>query len=86
MRMVKEWGYKMAEASAWVMIPKTINKGKSVVIDMEILVLCKDCKFGEKAKNGFKEDVIECTNSDLGMMGDCHPLDWFCADGERKGD
>ena len=47
------------------------------------LIRCKDCKFGEKTKNGFKEDVVECQNKHLGLMGECHLPDWYCADGER---
>ena len=50
----------------------------------EILVRCKDCRYGVKAKNGLKQDVIECNNSDLSMMGDCHFPNWYCADGEPK--
>ena len=48
------------------------------------VVRCKDCKYGVKAKNGLKQDVIECNNSDLSMMGDCHFPNWYCADGEPK--
>ena len=51
---------------------------------VERLVQCRDCKFGVKTKNGLGEDVVECNNSDLSMMGDCHFPDWYCADGEPK--
>lgn len=48
------------------------------------LVRCKDCYFGEHTINGAGERCVQCTNSDLGMMGDCHTPNWYCADGERR--
>ena len=48
------------------------------------VVRCKDCYFGEHTINLAGERCVQCTNSDLGMMGDCHTPNWFCADGERK--
>lgn len=51
--------------------------------DSEI-VRCKDCYFGEHTINVAGERCVQCTNSDLGMMGECHTPNWFCADGERR--
>ena len=34
----------MAEAEAWVIIPKLDNNKTGCVLDMHPLVLCKDCK------------------------------------------
>ena len=70
-------GYeKMAEAEAWVMIPKVKNKGTECVIDMRPIVLCKNCKhWDEEEKN---------CNIKIGWFY-CD-ADWFCADGERRTD
>lgn len=62
----------MAEAKAWVMIPKSYDKGAKVVIDMRPLVLCKDC-----VKRNFDDCPV------FGWKGETED-DWFCADGERK--
>ena len=40
--------------------------------DMVEVVRCKDCYFGEHTINLAGERCVQCTNSDLGMMGDCH--------------
>ena len=60
----------MAEAEAWVMIPKLDMKKDGCVLEMRPLVLCKDCKHYM---------TIHCT-----CDGCCISDDWFCADGERK--
>ena len=65
-------------------IDNSITPNDFMRIPMRVIVNCEDCKYGEKTKNGFKEYVIECHNSDLGMMGDCHSPYWYCGDGERK--
>lgn len=65
----------MAEADAWVMIPKLDEKGTGCVLDMRPLVLCKDCKHGEPGACG---DGVDCD-------GVWHNDDWFCADGEQRG-
>ena len=69
----------MAEAEAWVMIPKMDKDKTGCVIDMHPLVLCKDCIHWDK---GHTE---ECDNSDSVCFhnGWCKP-NWFCADGERR--
>lgn len=69
----------MAEARAWVMIPKSDKKATEIILDMHPLVLCKDCKHWDR---GHSE---ECDNSDSVCFhnGWCKP-EWFCADGERK--
>ena len=74
----------MAEAEAWVMIPKSRNKGTEVVLDMHPLVLCKVCEFGEACKNGKGEHGVMCYNSHSASHGWVHEPDWFCADGERR--
>lgn len=69
----------MAECKAWVMIPKSKNKGTELVVDMRPLVLCKDCKHGqyEEWDNG------ECVDKTVYCDGyGIHKPDWFCADGE----
>lgn len=45
------------------------------------IVRCKDCRWGDPVKNGYGEDVIECTED---IEHRCHATDWFCADGESK--
>ena len=67
----------MAEAEAWVMIPKSKNKGTEVVIDMRPLVLCKDCNKGALCVQVGMLPFVKCNGED-------HELDWFCADGKRK--
>ena len=61
-----------------------LDEAISPTIDAVPAVRCEDCCFGEPTINGAGERCIQCTNSNLGMMGECHPLNWFCADGERK--
>ena len=46
------------------------------------LIRCKDCK--HKGQIIHKEDgtnIIVCWNQGYGIY---HPIDWFCADGERS--
>ena len=66
----------MAEAKAWVMIPKlrdSTDDEVNIVLDMRPLVLCKDCFHGEVWNN-----CIMCNSG-------AHDPNWFCADGEPKG-
>ena len=68
----------MAEHEAWVMIPKSINNGEEVVLDMKPLVLCKNCKYGVRSS----DDYMLCNK---GIKFDQYKKPyWFCADGERK--
>lgn len=49
---------------------------------VQVVVKCKDCKYGEVRTNGKGEPMIEC-----GLMYDDAWLkepNWFCADGERR--
>lgn len=72
----------MAEAEAWVMIPKLDEKKIGCVLDMRPLVLCKDCL--HKGQTIHQEDgtnIIVCWNQGYGIH---HPIDWFCADGEEE--
>ena len=49
------------------------------------LVRCKDCKWGETAKNCYGEDRIICGNDDTYIDRYITvPTEWYCADGERK--
>ena len=67
----------MAEAEAWVMIPKAKNKGTECVLDMRPLVLCKDCKAWKQYDD---MNLGECElYPEYNKMGD-----WFCNFGERK--
>jgi hypothetical protein len=46
------------------------------------LVRCKDCRFA-KVENDYGLDEVTCYNEEFGPH--CLvPLDWFCADGERR--
>lgn len=63
----------MAEAEAWVMIPKLDKDKTGCVLEMHPLVLCKNCKW-------FSEKGI-CKHPD-GGAGNVRPADWFCADGK----
>lgn len=67
----------MAEAKAWVLIPKLDKDKTGCVLDMRPLVLCKDCKHWDAKKN-------ECNNINSYMQYRPCFGDWFCADGERK--
>lgn len=53
--------------------------------DVECVVRCKDCKWGEPTKNCYGEDRIICGNDDTYIDRYITvPADWFCADGEPK--
>ena len=69
----------MAEAEAWVMIPKLDKDKTGCVIDMRPLVLCKDCKY-------WHESLSEKGYGDCGQANGltAKPAEWFCADGESK--
>lgn len=72
----------MAEAKAFVIIPKSDKKATEIVLDMYPLVLCKDCKY-----------VCFCDSTEIipnipvyakcTLTGIVHEPDWFCADGEK---
>ena len=48
--------------------------------DVRPVVLCRDCKYNCGTKTWIDHDITaDCTN-DHGYP----PLDWFCADGEKK--
>ncbi len=49
------------------------------------VVRCRDCAFGEMAKNGHGEDIVICKNPDSPALEQFAIMpDWFCADGERR--
>lgn len=58
-------------------IPETVE-------NVQELIRCKDCKFGEACKNGRGEHGVMCYNSHNASHSWVHEPDWFCADGERK--
>ena len=65
----------MAEAKAWVMIPKlrdSTDDEVNMVLDMRPLVLCKDCKHHGK----------DTCSAGAGIAYP-PPDNWFCADGEK---
>ena len=66
----------MAEAKAWVIIPKSVNKGTECVLEMQPLVLCKDCKHWNEDDHDCKIKVGHFTA----------PAYWFYADGEEISD
>ncbi len=70
-----EKGRTMAEAEAWVMIPKLDDKKTGCVLEMHPLVLCKDCKYWSK------EFDMNCLKHSGWFQT---TPDWFCADGERR--
>lgn len=69
----KKGKYHEMEANAFVMIPKSVNKGAECILDMRPLVLCKDC---------VKRGTTDCILFKL-CDGFVCVDDWFCADGER---
>ena len=70
----------MAEAEAWVLIPKLDKDKTGCVLDMHPLVLCKDCKYWY-----FADNRIPCERENVcGRNGIVVTPDWFCADGERR--
>ena len=48
--------------------------------DVVEVVRCKDCKHNRGVTTDlWGNDAIECD-----VFGECNPLDWFCAAGERE--
>lgn len=72
----------MAEAEAWVMIPKLDKDKTGCVIDMRPLVLCMDCRYGQYCTDG--KTTYQCFKWNSGEFGMLHKQNWFCADGERR--
>ena len=66
----------MAEAEAWVVIPRLDKDKTGCVLDMRPLVLCKDCKHCEYPQS----EKEWCKKGHLHGKSES----WFCADGERK--
>ena len=57
----------------------------SMLKEQPEIVRCKDCRWGERSRNGKGEEMIFCYNGDTGIEdGYLHEPDWFCAEGERK--
>lgn len=78
-------GYRMAHDHIAEVVQVCVK-----TVDAVEVVRCRDCKYGEYAKNGYNEDMISCKNPETAYMlaGWLNSPDWFCADGvERdKGD
>ena len=61
------------------------DKGNMNMIENELhlqqLIRCKDCEYGI-----IHENEVECkAHDEIGYDPEpWHPIDWFCADGERK--
>jgi len=56
----------MAEAEAWVIIPKLDKDKTGCVFDMRPLVLCKDCKYHDEEDG--KTSVIAETDRMIGFV------------------
>ena len=49
----------------------------------DAIVRCKDCnKRGQAVYRADGTEYIVCWHQELGIQK--HPIDWFCADGERR--
>ena len=63
-------------------ITSVSDEGNIRMIENELklqeLIRCKDCKYSEPACGN-----INCKKDGLFAV-DIHPVNWFCADGERK--
>lgn len=62
-------------AKAFVIIPKSANKGMEIQMDVLPLVLCKDCKWHDNADDSPK--YLPCIEMRTNP-------NWFCADGEHS--
>ena len=51
--------------------------------DVEAVVRCKDCKYGQKCTNG--KTTYQCFKWNSNEFGALHKQDWFCADGVKYG-
>lgn len=82
----------MAEAEAWVMIPKLDKDKTGCILDMRPLVLCKDCKHRptqtQPGKAGF---ILNFPDGSLcpaqcsdGYYSWYPPDNFFCGYGDRK--
>lgn len=67
----------MAEAEAWVVIPRLDKDKTGCILDMRPLVLCKDCKHGAPT-------IINGVWLSVTCGGVDHKPEWFCADGEMR--
>lgn len=74
----------MAEAKAWVMIPKLGKDKTECLLDILPLVLCKDCKHGRIFMNTNGDELVECSNSFISLEKISRIPEFFCADGESK--
>ena len=71
----------MAVASAWVIISRLKKDKTESVLELQPLVTCSDCKYGESVKNAKGEPMIECGLCNEEWLKE---PGWFCADGERR--
>lgn len=68
----------MAEAKAWVMIPKSDKKATEIVLDMHQLVLCKDCVYWQDNNDGYPHVGCKWREDETPDPDD------FCSAGELK--
>ena len=55
------------------------------ITPLPVVVMCKDCRWGDRSLNGKGEEMILCYNSDTGIEdGYLHEPDWYCREGECK--
>ena len=54
-------------------------KDESNATILRELVRCKDCKYGVPRIDALRNPCIKCEKHPI-----YHPLDWFCADWERR--
>lgn len=74
----------MAEAKAWVIIPKLDSDKTGCVLQVFPLVQCKDCKHFERVP---RESVYDCHEYYChNLMDYVTSSEWFCADGEEISD
>ena len=54
-----------------------IDEGAELLKEQETIVRCKDCKY-------WRQNTEFCGRWSVGNVARHTPLDWFCADGERR--
>ena len=70
----------MAEAKAWVIIPKMDKSKTGCILEMHPLVLCKNSKYFKHCEG----DRMNCNEYYCHNLLDYVPSpDWFCPNGEE---
>lgn len=65
----------------YIMKQKQVDKKTFMYEQVQEIVRCKDCKYGNPQMGEIYCDAHEEIGYDPEPT---HPLEWFCADGERK--